>query len=325
MTSYVSRLPMPKQRDEDKEDKTQQWAKWQSILLDQGYNEPTVSTLARYRNQDKIDYDLVAHVIKHITENGETRIDNGAQPAILVFMPGKTLILCKKEGKGYAKYYHLLGAMEIRRCVETLQTVLSRDAGNQYEILPLHANLSPQEQTRVFKKVSPDVFKIVVATNVAETSITIDGIVYVVDAGRVKETQYDASNSMMRLVETWASKASCKQRRGRAGRTRPGQCYKLFMRDTENNKMRAQQVPELLRTPLEQLCLQVKSMGESNVKTFLQDALDPPSIQALDSAIRTLRAVDAIDDSKRGDLTPLGKHMVSVIYYRINGIVLWLM
>lgn len=97
MTSYVSRLPMPKQRDEDKEDKTQQWAKWQSILLDQGYNEPTVSTLARYRNQDKIDYDLVAHVIKHITESGETPIDNGAQPAILVFMPGKTLILCKRE------------------------------------------------------------------------------------------------------------------------------------------------------------------------------------------------------------------------------------
>lgn len=201
--------------------------------------------------------------------------------------------------------------MEIRRCIETLQNVLSRDSGNQYEILPLHANLSPQEQTRVFKKVSPDVFKIVVATNVAETSITIDGIVYVVDAGRVKETQYDPSNSMMRLVETWASKASCKQRRGRAGRTRPGQCYKLFMRDTENSKMRAQQVPELLRTPLEQLCLQVKAMGESNVKSFLQDALDPPSIQALDSAIRTLRAVDAIDDSTRGDLTPLGKHMVS--------------
>ncbi|KAI8145909.1 P-loop containing nucleoside triphosphate hydrolase protein [Fennellomyces sp. T-0311] len=286
MTSYVSRLPMPKQ---DKEEKGGQWAGWQLQLLDEGYNEQTVQTMARYRNQDKIDYDLIAHVVKHIVENGTARIDNGAQPAILVFMPG---------------------AMEIRRCIETLQTALPRS--EKYEILPLHANLSPQEQTSVFKKVSPDVCKIVVATNVAETSITIDGVVYVIDSGRVKETQYDPGNSMMRLVETWASRASCKQRRGRAGRTRPGECFKIFSRDTESRKMHAQQIPELLRTPLEQLCLQIKSMGEFDVKTFLRNAIDPPSTAALDSAIRTLQAVDAIDDSPRGELTPLGKHMASI-------------
>ena len=204
--------------------------------------------------------------------------------------------------------------MEIRRCIESMQNVLPKsnhDSDTKYEILPLHANLSPQEQTSVFKKVPSDVCKIVVATNVAETSITIDGVVYVIDAGRVKETQYDPSNSMMRLVETWASRASCKQRRGRAGRTRPGECYKIFSRDTESRKMHAQQVPELLRTPLEQLCLQVKSMGEFDVKNFLRNAIDPPKVAALDSAIRTLQAVDAIDSSPRGELTPLGRHMVN--------------
>ncbi|KAI9482586.1 P-loop containing nucleoside triphosphate hydrolase protein [Zychaea mexicana] len=291
MTSYVSRLPMPKQVD--KGEKGSQWAQWQLQLLDEGYDEQTVQTMARYRNQDKIDYDLITHVVKHIVENGTVRIDHGAQPAILVFMPG---------------------AMEIRRCVEALQGALlpRSSATERYAILPLHANLSPQEQTSVFKKVSPEVCKIVVATNVAETSITIDGVVYVIDAGRVKETQYDPSNSMMRLVETWASRASCKQRRGRAGRTRPGECYKIFSRDTEARKMHAQQVPELLRTPLEQLCLQVKSMGEFDVKSFLGNAIDPPSVAALESAIRTLQAVDAIETSPRGELTPLGKHMASI-------------
>jgi ATP-dependent RNA helicase DHX57 len=113
-------------------------------------------------------------------------------------------------------------------------------------------------------------------------------------------------------VETWASRASCKQRRGRAGRTRPGQCFKLFTRDTEEQRMRAQQVPELLRTPLEQLCLTVKSMGEHDVRKFLAMAIDPPSTAALDSALKSLREVEAIDLTERGDLTALGKHMANI-------------
>ena len=81
---------MPKQ--DEKSEKGSQWAAWQLQLLDQGYDASTVQTMARYRNQDKIDYDLIAHVVKHIVENGTVRIDNNAQPAILVFMPGKVFI-----------------------------------------------------------------------------------------------------------------------------------------------------------------------------------------------------------------------------------------
>ncbi|KAI9020185.1 P-loop containing nucleoside triphosphate hydrolase protein [Phycomyces nitens] len=287
MTSFVSKLPMPRQ--DAKEDRSGEWANWQLALLDEGYDAQTVRTLAKYRNQDKIDYELVANTVRYIVENETIKIDNGAEPAVLIFMPG---------------------AMEIKRCVETLQQNLPRSGS--YEILPLHANLSPQEQTRVFKQVPANVCKIVVATNVAETSITIEGVVYVIDSGRVKETQFDAANNMMHLVETWASRASCKQRRGRAGRTRPGKCFKLFTRDCEDKKMRPQQVPELLRTPLEQLCLQVKSMGEHDVRAFLRKAIDPPSVAALDSAVKTLRAVDAIDSSDAGDLTALGKHMAMI-------------
>jgi ATP-dependent RNA helicase DHX57 len=106
--------------------------------------------------------------------------------------------------------------------------------------------------------------------------------------------------------------ASCKQRRGRAGRTRPGQCFKLYTRDAEGT-MQAQQTPELLRTPLEQLCLQIKAMGESDVTKFLQRAIDPPSMQALAQAIITLKNVNAIDETPEGKLTALGKHMVRLV------------
>jgi ATP-dependent RNA helicase DHX57 len=108
--------------------------------------------------------------------------------------------------------------------------------------------------------------------------------------------------------------ASCKQRRGRAGRTRPGQCFKLYTREAES-KMQAQQTPELLRTPLEQLCLQIKAMGESDVTKFLQRAIDPPSMQALAQAIVTLKNVSAIDETPEGKLTALGKHMVRLALF----------
>jgi ATP-dependent RNA helicase DHX57 len=290
MTAFESHMPMPRKRDAD-EDGTMpkgEWAQWQLPYLEKGYNPRTVRTLARYKNQEKIDYELIATAVKHIVQTETVKIEGGAEPAVLIFMPG---------------------ALEIKRCVEALQDKLA-STGSDYEILPLHANLSPQEQTRVFKTVPVHVRKIVVATNVAETSITIEGVVYVIDSGRVKETQFEAANNMMHLVETWASRASCKQRRGRAGRTRPGKCFKLFTRATDENKMRAQQVPELLRTPLEQLCLTVKAMGEKDVRSFLKKAIDPPSVAALDSAIKSLTQVDAIDSV--GELTALGKHMSNI-------------
>ena len=141
---------------------------------------------------DRIDYGLVAAVVKHIVNTADDPLG-----AILVFMPG---------------------VMEIRQCVSELQS----SALGAVEILPLHANLSSAEQKRVFLSTAPR-RKIVVATNVAETSVTIPDVVYVVDGGRVKETQYDAETGMQRLVECWTSRASGRQRRGRAGRTQPGQ------------------------------------------------------------------------------------------------------
>jgi HrpA-like RNA helicase len=226
---------------------------------------------------DRIDYGLVAAMVKHITNTS----DSGA---ILIFMPG---------------------VMEIRQCVAELQG----SPLGYVDILPLHANLSSAEQRRVF--VPTKGRKIVVATNVAETSVTIPDVVYVIDSGRVKETQYDAENGMQRLVECWTSRASGRQRRGRAGRTQPGQCYKMYSHRTENNSMPRFPVPEIMRTPLEALFLQVKAMNEeTDVKAFLSRAIDPPKMASMDNAWQTLLDLGAVESDKQtAKLTALGRHM----------------
>ena len=154
-------------------------------------------------SSDRIDYTLVSAVVKHITATSK-------EGAILIFMPG---------------------VMEIRQCTSELQSA----ALGSVEILPLHANLSSAEQRRVFLSTAPK-RKIVVATNVAETSVTIPDVVYVVDGGKVKETQYDADTSMQRLVEVWTSRASGRQRRGRAGRTQPGQVNLMRVSSEEQSR-----------------------------------------------------------------------------------------
>ncbi|KAJ1557193.1 ATPdependent RNA helicase, partial [Cladochytrium tenue] len=198
-------------------------------------------------------------------------------------------------------------AVEIKRCIDAIRS----EVGGEFalELLPLHASLSPREQAAVFRRPKKGHRKVVVATNVAETSITIDDVVYVIDAGRVKEMHYE--DSVLCLKETLASRASCRQRRGRAGRVRPGVCYKLFSRRLEETAMPAQAVPELLRVPLEQLCLSLKAMGVDDVHAFLSKAIDPPPAINVDSAVGVLRAVGAVAEES-GTLTPLGKHMASI-------------
>ncbi|KAF2633048.1 P-loop containing nucleoside triphosphate hydrolase protein [Macroventuria anomochaeta] len=147
--------------------------------------------------------------------------------------------------------------------------------------------------------------KVIAATNVAETSITIEDIVAVIDTGRVKETSYDPQNNMVRLAETWASRAACKQRRGRAGRVRAGDCYKLYTRNAEA-KMLERPDPEIRRVPLEQMCLSIKAMGVQDVSGFLASALTPPESTAVEGAVKLLSQMGAITDN---ELTALGRHM----------------
>jgi ATP-dependent RNA helicase DHX57 len=220
-----------------------------------------------------INYDLIAETVRHIDRQLGDK-DGG----ILIFLPG---------------------TMEIDRTLQALSHFSNLHA------LPLHASLLPIEQKRVFPLPPPGKRKVIAATNVAETSITIEDIVAVIDTGRVKETSYDPQNNMVRLAETWASRAACKQRRGRAGRVRAGDCYKLYTRNAEA-KMMERPDPEIRRVPLEQMCLSIKAMGVQDVSGFLASALTPPESTAVEGAVKLLSQMGAITDN---ELTALGRHM----------------
>ncbi len=175
-----------------------------------------------------------------------------------------------------------------------------------FHCLPLHASLQPAEQRRVFRPPPKGKRKVIASTNVAETSITISDIVAVIDTGRVKETSFDPQTNMVKLEEVWASRAACKQRRGRAGRVREGNCYKLYSRATESAHMAEHPEPEIRRLPLEQLCLSAKAMGITDVPSFLANALTPPDSLAVEGAMHLLRRMGAIDSDS---LTALGRHL----------------
>ncbi|KAJ3022122.1 hypothetical protein HKX48_006951 [Thoreauomyces humboldtii] len=242
-------------------------------------DDSAITTLKAIQKSNFINYSLVAAIVRHICDT--TKPTDGA---ILVFMPG---------------------VMEISKCMDAIRSAVQ----SNLELLPLHANLSSKEQSRVFAKVGSDTRKVVVATNIAETSITIDDVVFVIDSGKVKENTFNGT--VLTLAETWASQSSCQQRRGRAGRVRAGQCYKLFSKRFSQTKMAADAVPEMLRIPLEQLCLQVLALGSTDVRAFLGKALDAPSLVNIENALQVLRDVNAIDHVTE-HLTSLGQHMATI-------------
>ncbi|RVW74625.1 DExH-box ATP-dependent RNA helicase DExH5, mitochondrial [Vitis vinifera] len=142
-------------------------------------------------------------------------------------------------------------------------------------------------QKLIFEKPPPNVRKIVLATNMAEASITINDVVFVVDCGKAKETTYDALNNTPCLLPSWISQASARQRRGRAGRVQPGECYHLYP-SCVYEAFSEYQLPELLRTPLNSLCLQIKSLQVGSIGEFLSATLQPPEPLAMNNPIASL-------------------------------------
>ena len=224
----------------------------------------------------RINYDLIASTVRAIDAELGSR-----EGGILIFLPG---------------------TLEINRCLDAIRAIPNIHA------LPLHASLMPIEQRRVFPLAPKGKRKVIAATNVAETSITIEDIVAVIDTGKVKELSFDPQNNMVKLEEVWASRAACKQRRGRAGRVQAGKCYKLYTRNAEA-KMAERPEPEIRRVPLEQLCLSVRAMGVMDVPSFLASALTPPESMAVESAIDLLGRIGALDGD---ELTALGQHLAMI-------------
>ena len=172
-------------------------------------------------------------------------------------------------------------------------------------ILPVYAQLPPEMQSRIFEPAPEGSRKVVIATNIAETSITIDGIYYVVDPGFVKQNAYDPKLGMDSLVVTPISQAQAQQRAGRAGRTGPGKCFRLYTEAAYQSEMLPTTIPEIQRQNLSLTILMLKAMGINDLLHF--DFMDPPPINTMLTALEELYALGALDDE--GLLTRLGRRM----------------
>ncbi|KAF7042431.1 hypothetical protein CFC21_052039 [Triticum aestivum] len=180
------------------------------------------------------------------------------------------------------------------------------------KVVPLYSTLPPAMQQKIFdpappplKEGGPAGRKIVVSTNIAETSLTIDGIVYVIDPGFSKQKVYNPRIRVESLLVSPISKASAHQRAGRAGRTQPGKCFRLYTEKSFNGDLQPQTYPEILRSNLANTVLTLKKLGIDDLVHF--DFMDPPAPETLMRALEVLNYLGALDDE--GNLTSLGEMM----------------
>ncbi|KAL8162058.1 hypothetical protein V2J09_013547 [Rumex salicifolius] len=213
--------------------------------------------------------------------------------------------ICRKERPG-AVLVFMTGWEDISTLRDQLKAHPLLGDPNRVLLVTCHGSMATSEQKLIFEKPPPNVRKIVLATNMAEASITINDVVFVVDCGKAKETTYDALNNTPCLLPSWISKASSRQRRGRAGRVQPGECYHLYPRCVFE-AFADYQLPELLRTPLNSLCLQIKCLQIASIGEFLSAALQPPEPLAVQNAIDFLKLIGALDENE--NLSNLGKYL----------------
>lgn len=237
----------------------------------------------RFVIEESIDSNLIVQIIEKI--HHESPIDFG----ILCFLPGfDDIIQIDKT---------------LKRSIET---------GNisNCEIFMLHSSMKTEDQKNVFQ-ILQNKRKIILATNIAESSITVPDVVYVIDSGREKQKSYDSISHSSSLKVQWISKASANQRKGRAGRMRDGFVFRVYSKDRYNSMLN-ETIPELLRNSISEICLQSKLLvGESvRIEEFLGRCIAKPSHASIRQSIKLLQCLDALD--KNEDLTLLGRHLAEM-------------
>ncbi|PIA61252.1 hypothetical protein AQUCO_00300647v1 [Aquilegia coerulea] len=220
-------------------------------------------------------------------------------------LAGKNPPKCDSEVLGHSETPVTEGRSESSLSISEKKRGPSGLSVGGLHVLPLYAMLPAASQLRVFGKVKDGERLVVVATNVAETSITIPGIKYVVDTGRQKVKKYNSTNGMETYEIQWISKASAAQRAGKAGRTGPGHCYRLYSSAVFSNIFSDFSSAEISKVPVDGVVLLLKSMGIDKVVNFPFPT--PPETAALLEAERCLKTLEALDDA--GKLTSLGRAM----------------
>ncbi|EJD73978.1 hypothetical protein LOAG_18639 [Loa loa] len=255
---------------------------------------------------ESVDTDLTVAVINYC-------MDSPVHGSILVFLPGYEDILAVREK-----------AIKMQGC------------STKPAIFTLHSQMGSQDQQRIFEPVGRGYRKVILSTNIAEASLTIDDVVFVIDCGKVKEKIYDHSTRISQLKMTWIAKSNAEQRAGRAGRCRNGYCFRLFTTE-DYARMNPTQLPEMKRSAIHEVCLHAKMFAprKYSVRQFLLNAPEPPSAVAIDRSFEFLEQIGAVFKSRQEssqmshitdnsyfantrdrngepDLTDLGRHIVQL-------------
>ncbi|XP_006454441.1 hypothetical protein AGABI2DRAFT_182424 [Agaricus bisporus var. bisporus H97] len=268
------------QADDDDDD--EEGAK--DIKFEKRYSQETTTTLNLF-DERFIPYELIIRLLEKICF--EDVKYNAYSSAILIFVPG-------------------IG--EIRRINDALNGHPRFGSDEEFKIYPLHSTLSSENQNSVFEVPLAGIRKIVIATNIAETGITIPDITCVIDTGKHREMRFDEKRQISRLVETFVAKSNASQRRGRAGRVQQGLCFHLFTKIRHDSQMADNPQPEMMRLSLSDLALRIKIMGinlGSSIENVLSQALDPPISVNVQRAIAVLIEVHALTPAE--EITPMGR------------------
>ncbi|XP_037042409.1 ATP-dependent DNA/RNA helicase DHX36 [Bradysia coprophila] len=245
--------------------------------LRQKYSQKTIDLLKRPETEN-IDLAFIQHIIMHISNTKPSG-------AILVFLPGFSVI---------SKLY------------DNLQKDFPPSS---YRIYPLHSLLTGSDQREIFNKPPEGVRKIIISTPLAETSITIEDVVYVVNAGKMRRPYFDFERNAKVFEDEWITQANEIQRKGRAGRTQPGICYHLYTR-ARSRHLKPFEKPEILRVRLEENILTLKVLCIQNVKWFASTMIDVPKESVIESSISCLQRLGALTENE--ELTPLGLHLANL-------------
>uniref|UniRef100_A0A2I2YVH9 RNA helicase n=1 Tax=Gorilla gorilla gorilla TaxID=9595 RepID=A0A2I2YVH9_GORGO len=277
MTHFV---PSPKNNKKDKDDDGGEDDDANCNLIRGDEYGPETRMSMSQLNEKETPFELVEALFKYIETLNIPR-------AVLVFLPGWNLI--------YTMQKHL--------------EMNPHFGSHQYQILPLHSQIPRQEQRKVFDPVPVGVTEVILSTNIAETSIIINDVVYVIDSCKQKVKLFATHNNMTNYATVWGSKTNPEQRKGRAGRIRPGFCFHLCSR-ARFERLETHMTPEMFQTPLHEVALSIKLLCLVGIGQFLVKAIETLPLDAVIEAEHTLRELDALDAND--DLTPLGRILANL-------------